>query len=51
MRLTAPEALTNLRTVLELCAAGDVECSHKPAAPSAAAICRKQADRPLPESI
>jgi hypothetical protein len=36
--LTAPEALTNLRTVLELCAAGDVECSHKTGRPSTAAI-------------
>jgi hypothetical protein len=38
VRLTAPEALTNLRTVLELCAAGDVKCSHKTGRPSAATI-------------
>jgi hypothetical protein len=29
VRLTASEALTNLRTVLELCAAGDGNCGHK----------------------
>ena len=38
MRLTSSEALTNLRTVLELCAAGDVKCSDKTARPSAATI-------------
>jgi hypothetical protein len=38
VRLTAPEALTNLRTVLELCAAGDVKCSARTGRPSAATI-------------
>ncbi len=38
VRLTPPEALTNLRTVLELCAAGDVKCSDKTGRPSAATI-------------
>jgi hypothetical protein len=38
VRLTASEALTNLRTVLELCAAGDVRCSIKTGRPSAATI-------------
>jgi hypothetical protein len=38
VRLTAPEALTNLRIVLELCVAGDVKCSHKTGRPSAATI-------------
>lgn len=38
VRLTAPEALVNLRTVLELCAAGDVKCSEKTCRPSAATI-------------
>ncbi|MEV0051022.1 helicase-associated domain-containing protein [Saccharopolyspora shandongensis] len=38
VRLTAQEALTNLRTVLELCAAGEVKCSAKTSRPSAATI-------------
>jgi hypothetical protein len=38
MRLTEREALTNLRTVLELCAAGEVRCSDKTSRPSAATI-------------
>ena len=38
VRLTPPEALTNLRTVLELCAAGDLKCSEKTGRPSAATI-------------
>lgn len=38
VRLTAPEALTNLRTVLELCAGGDVKCSDKTGRPSATTI-------------
>ena len=38
VRLTASEALTNLRTVLELCAAGGLKCSHKTGRPSAATI-------------
>jgi hypothetical protein len=38
VRLTSPEALSNLRTVLELCAAGDVKCSDKTGRPSAATI-------------
>lgn len=38
VRLTSAEALTNLRTVLELCAAGDIKCSGKTGRPSAATI-------------
>ncbi|WP_343576859.1 hypothetical protein [Mycobacterium sp.] len=38
VRLTQAEALTNLRTVLELCAAGEVKCSGKTGRPSAATI-------------
>lgn len=38
VRLTQAEALTNLRTVLELCAAGEVKCSAKTGRPSAATI-------------
>lgn len=38
VRLTEREALTNLRTVLELCAAGKVKCSDKTNRPSAATI-------------
>jgi hypothetical protein len=38
VRLTEREALTNLRTVLELCAAGKVKCSDKTSRPSAATI-------------
>ena len=38
VRLTEQEALTNLRTVLELCAAGEVRCSAKTGRPSAAAV-------------
>jgi hypothetical protein len=38
VRLTAPEALTNVRTVLELCAAGEVRCGAKTGRPSAASV-------------
>jgi hypothetical protein len=38
VRLTEPEALANLRTVLELCAAGQVRCSDKTYRPSAATV-------------
>lgn len=38
VRLTELEALTNLRTVLELCAAGEVKCSQQTGRPSAATI-------------
>jgi hypothetical protein len=38
VRPTTPEALANLRTVLELCAVGDVKCSEKTGRPSAATI-------------
>jgi hypothetical protein len=38
VRLTEQEALANLRTVLELCAAGDVKCSDKTSRPSATSI-------------
>lgn len=38
IRLTEREALTNLRAVLELCAAGEVKCSAKTSRPSAATI-------------
>lgn len=38
VRLTEPEALANLRTVLELCAAGQVRCSDKTCRPSAATV-------------
>ncbi|WP_245887252.1 hypothetical protein [Umezawaea tangerina] len=37
-RLTEQEAFANLRTVLELCAAGEVKCSDKTSRPSAATI-------------
>ncbi|GAA1308059.1 hypothetical protein GCM10009634_71780 [Saccharothrix xinjiangensis] len=36
VRLTEREALANLRTVLELCAAGELRCSDKTSRPSAA---------------
>jgi hypothetical protein len=38
VRLTEQEAQLNLRTVLELCAAGEVRCSEKTSRPSAAAV-------------
>ncbi|MGV9709539.1 helicase-associated domain-containing protein [Gordonia sp. NPDC003424] len=38
VRLTEREALTNLRTVLELCASGQIKCSAKTARPSAATV-------------
>src|SRR5690242_7568454 len=38
VRLTEQEAPLNLRTVLELCAAGEVRCSEKTGRPSAATI-------------
>jgi hypothetical protein len=38
VRLTEPEALANVRTVLELCAAGEVKCSANTGRPSAASI-------------
>jgi hypothetical protein len=38
VRLTAPEALTNVRTVLELCAAGEITCGATTGRPSAASI-------------
>lgn len=38
VRLTEPEAQLNLRTVLELCAAGEVRCSEKTHRPSAATV-------------
>ena len=38
VRLTAPEALINVRTVLELCAAGEIKCGAKTGRPSAASI-------------
>jgi hypothetical protein len=38
VRLTELEAGTNLRTVLELCAAGEVRCSDKTSRPSAVTI-------------
>ncbi|WP_229796388.1 helicase-associated domain-containing protein [Saccharothrix coeruleofusca] len=38
VRFTEQEALANLRTVLELCAAGEVRCSDKTKRPSAATI-------------
>ena len=38
VRLTAPEALTNVRTVLELCAAGEITCGATTGRPSSASI-------------
>jgi hypothetical protein len=38
VRLTEQEAQLNLRTVLELCAAGEVRCSEKTSRPSAASV-------------
>jgi hypothetical protein len=38
VRLTELEALANVRTVLELCATGDLRCSDKTGPPSSAAI-------------
>jgi hypothetical protein len=38
MRLTEPEAQFNLRSVLELCAAGELRCSEKTQRPSAASV-------------
>ncbi len=38
IRLTEPEALANVRAVLELCAAGKVRCSDKTGRPSAATM-------------
>lgn len=38
VRLTEPEALANVRTVLELAAAGEVRCSDKTSRPTAATI-------------
>src|SRR5260370_42565272 len=38
VRLTEQEALLNLRTVLELCAAAAVRCSEKTHRPSAATV-------------
>lgn len=38
VRLTEPEALSNVRTVLELAAAGEVKCSDKTRRPTAATI-------------
>jgi hypothetical protein len=37
-RSTEREALTNVRTVLQLCAAGKIRCSEKTARPSAASV-------------
>ncbi|HET9116801.1 MAG TPA: hypothetical protein VFN75_01765, partial [Pseudonocardiaceae bacterium] len=37
-RLTEPEAQLNLRTVLELCAAGELRCSEKTHRPSATTV-------------
>ncbi|BAH49608.1 helicase-associated domain-containing protein [Rhodococcus opacus] len=38
IRLTEHEALSNLHTVLQLCAAGELRCSEKTARPSAATV-------------
>jgi len=38
VRLTAPEAIANVRTVLELCAAGKLLCSQKTRRPTAATV-------------
>lgn len=38
VRLTAPDAIANLRTVLELCDAGKLLCSQKTGRPSAATV-------------
>jgi len=38
VRLTESEALANVRTVLDLCAAGEPRCSHKTNHPTAATI-------------
>jgi hypothetical protein len=38
VRLTEQEAQLNVRTVLELCAAGEVRCSEKTSRPSAASV-------------
>lgn len=38
VRPTEHEALTNVRTVLQLCAAGKIRCSEKTARPSAASV-------------
>lgn len=38
IRLTEQEAQLNLRTVLELCAAGELRCSEKTSCPSAATV-------------
>src|SRR5437763_10397119 len=38
IRLTEPEAQLNLRTVLELCAGGQLRCSEKTHRPSAATV-------------
>lgn len=46
VRLTEQEAQLNLRTVLELCAAGEVRCSEKTGRPSAATM-RTVSSRPV----
>jgi len=38
VRLTEPEAISNLRIVLELCASGTLRCSEKTRRPSAASV-------------
>ena len=38
IRLTEPDAQLNLRTVLELCAGGELRCSEKTHRPSAATV-------------
>jgi hypothetical protein len=38
VRLTEPEAVTNVRVVLELCAAGRLRCSEKTRRPTAASV-------------
>ena len=39
VRLTEPEAISNLRIVLELCASGTLRCSQKTKRPNATSVC------------
>ena len=39
VRLTEPEAISNLRIVLELCASGTLRCSQKTQRPNATSVC------------
>jgi len=39
VRVTEPEAISNLRIVLELCASGTLRCSQKTRRPNATSVC------------